>query len=848
MSRLQLFDFLSSGYERPNRKWVCGHAADGQACRNGPRSDGRCGGISECRPANQDGRWVCTRPAADGGPCDGGPMPGGACAHPVPPCVPVPSLRTTRGRTVIWALVATIGFLAIALAGGRQDNMPMPGPMTAAHTSVSDCKSCHATVHATGGSWIKAAFGTVDTGTETERCLACHKLGPAPANPHGLTDKKLAAMTRMAAARRSDAARPAVFRVQSLLFDGAGYEDGKVACATCHVEHRGHEVDLTTVDNSTCQTCHTVQFGGLADGHPDFDGYPYLRRTRIIFDHNSHFDRHFPKSTDKPTPAFCTDCHEPGAVEDGRFMVNKPFEKVCAACHQDQIDGSSRASGPKGVTVLTVPGLDTATLREHGIAVGEWPEYSEAPLTPFAKALLLLRGVARDDLTAVDNLDLLDLTNASKADLEAVARIAWAVKEMLVDLVRSDLPALADQLAAADGGKGDRQKAIRLFANLSRDVLEGMARDWLPNLDQEVADHRGGKTVWGPKGAPEPAPPKAEAPAQPAADAGKTADQSAILGKPDQSDILGQSGPEKADILGQPDADQSDILGQPAAAADQSDILGQPAPEKADILGQPAPDQSDILAKPAEQSDILGQPAPSSDILGAAPAQSGLDALAASPAAPVTEEAAPPAPAKPVDAESWAALGGWYRKDFAVLYRPVSHADGFLKAWLDYTGANRNSPRLGAVASRLFKTLADKNAQGQCVKCHSVDQTASGALSVNWHEYNGTDMSGTTVYSHQPHFALQGKEGCDGCHKRNPKADYLAAYKTFDVTPHQSNFKQMDRRVCAQCHTPEIAGDTCTTCHRYHAGVVQTPLLMTHIPGQAAQPPAPSATNQGPMK
>ncbi|MGH7937781.1 MAG: hypothetical protein ACREFG_04685, partial [Chthoniobacterales bacterium] len=55
------------------------------------------------------------RSEANGGKCTEGPLPNGACAHPIPPCQPLPSIRRSRG-SLVWLFVAvTAGALLILL-------------------------------------------------------------------------------------------------------------------------------------------------------------------------------------------------------------------------------------------------------------------------------------------------------------------------------------------------------------------------------------------------------------------------------------------------------------------------------------------------------------------------------------------------------------------------------------------------------------------------------------------------------------------------------------------------------------------------------------------------------------
>ena len=89
-------DFDAQNYARPNQNWICGHAWQGNACRQGPDAKGRCRATAECKPVLETkpgetkGRWRCTRP---GCVCEAGPLPDGSCCRPIAKCSPVPTLR-----------------------------------------------------------------------------------------------------------------------------------------------------------------------------------------------------------------------------------------------------------------------------------------------------------------------------------------------------------------------------------------------------------------------------------------------------------------------------------------------------------------------------------------------------------------------------------------------------------------------------------------------------------------------------------------------------------------------------------------------------------------------------------
>jgi hypothetical protein len=171
----------------------------------------------------------------------------------------------------------------------------------------------------------------------------------------------------------------------------------------------------------------------------------------------------------------------------------------------------------------------------------------------------------------------------------------------------------------------------------------------------------------------------------------------------------------------------------------------------------------------------------------------------------------PPEAQKPavMNTEQRMSLGGWYRDEDALRYRPAGHADAFMKGWID-----------AARAMVAFEAMADpKKTAGACTKCHSVDEAREGAAVVNWRAARGDPKRHPfTVFSHVKHFSMIGQKGCSTCHVLDRKADYASAFKARDPGRFSSNFATLRRGLCLECHTPAKAGDDCTLCHRYHVG------------------------------
>ncbi len=485
---LQKFDFRSSAYERPTQTWVCGREAEGRPCAIGPDAKGACRADFECRPAKRDDRWHCTRSDLSGGRCGHGPLPDGTCCRPVPRCRPVISWRARPGAVARRVAALTFGLLLILMAGGGPAFID-PGPLTFQHGKIQNCAGCHSAFDKGPTSWVHAAFADEAIVADSKRCLACHDLGSDSLRPHALSPARIEALRRTV--NLPSFGSWAMLASSASLALGRPHEDGSaLGCMTCHQEHQGHAADLSAMSGAQCQVCHSFQFSSLSDGHPEFTGYPFKRRTRIRFDHASHIGKHFrDKAVQAAAPKECKTCHTPAA--GGRLMLVNGFEDSCAACHGGQVRGVGRATA-KGLGVFNVPGLDVITLEERGADIGGWPEDADEELTPFMDFLL-----AGDDRypairKTLAGLDLLDLADASDAQVAAAGDLAWRVKELLSDVATDGGPALKARLEKALGRRLSSPDMAGLAGLLPVDAVRAAQAYWFPDLYRDVAQHRAG--------------------------------------------------------------------------------------------------------------------------------------------------------------------------------------------------------------------------------------------------------------------------------------------------------------------------------------------------------------------
>ena len=789
---LQKFGYKESRYERPKDNWICGRLADGKPCERGPSLDGQCCATSGCQPRLEKDRWLCRRPASAGGPCEAGPLPDGQCCMSREPCVPRRSLRSSRKRGAIAAMALIIGILAVFLGGEEGRHFMMPGKLSSHHAGLTDCSTCHSGAQPGKVDLLHRLMTAVEPRQNSSLCLTCHVMGAEPFSPHAHSVGDLKRRTeKLRLASKNWQPEGLMQRIAVPATVKSRGADAEIQCATCHKEHQGVFANLKAVSNQRCQTCHVSRFGALADSHPQFVKFPYQRRPRITFDHQSHMDKHFPEAMKaaipgQAAPDNCADCHQVGVRQ--RYMVVKSFATMCSGCHNGDITGTAQVSGPKGIDVLAVPGLDVATLNERGIDIGSWPKESEAGLTPFMK--LLLGADGNGSVSGVAGLDLLDLRKASDQELARVATLAWAVKHLFNRLETTN-PSKAKLFAGDIVGEWvDHLQMAALTGGMSHDVIMAGNREWFPDLQDDLRRHDRGEPTRDFK-------PAAKRPTA------KTTPLSIgdAAAKSPGTDILapgGRADSKRDDIL------SPDNGGNSLSPGKMDDIL---TPKKDNILSQDKKDKDDILAsrdKPVAGDDILSGAGDSSADLGKSDANKS-----------DVKKPADTAPA-PFDPEVWAQNGGWYREDFTIRYRPVGHADQFLQTWLDFAGRAYGT-NLHDQLAPVFSTLSPKDAIGRCTKCHSIDDEA-GTKMINWRPFDPNAIKNRfTNYSHKPHIELVGTKTCVKCHElQQSVTPFLKTYEGGDPVNYTPNFKPLDKAVCAGCHSQQTAWENCTLCHGYH--------------------------------
>lgn len=477
-----LRDFLASdGYARPQQAWQCGLSDEGPPCTLGPGPGGRCPAAAACHPTRDGDRWICNRSPLRGGPCEHGPDPDGACAithH----CTPVRSLRTRRGRVAGGCFVAAIGAAMMTLSSSWRNELIAPGPLSAHHAHLVEganatkrCAQCHAAGNATLASW--AGMGgtpTVAAETQSALCMSCHERSIPIALATSAHNKPLAGLRHLVGDGESLATGSGSLR------DAAA----PIACAACHREHQGRDHDLAAIADSACQACHRERYHSFEKGHPDFGVWPYVRRTRIAFDHAAHQLKHHPAQQ----RAFaCADCHASDAT--GERQLTRSYPESCAGCHEKAL----LVSLADGVPLIALPTLDVAALRNAGLEISNWPAAADGDFDgtlPAPTALLLAGKPAAADALALlgPNANSFDVDPEKKNQLAAAATIARELKALIDDVATRGQDTIKERLSAVLGREATAAEIDALSGGLSSDVAEAYRQQWFGAAEASAAN------------------------------------------------------------------------------------------------------------------------------------------------------------------------------------------------------------------------------------------------------------------------------------------------------------------------------------------------------------------------
>ena len=189
------------------------------------------------------------------------------------------------------ALVAA--FALLADIGFRKSGLISNGPLSSSHAQLeSECEACH------------TKFESVSD----DKCSVCHEKFGDERGVHSFD---------------------AHYIYRSFDYRRAFRRDAESPCFSCHPEHLGRQVTITSVPDGRCLTCH--EFGSFNQAHPAFQPVSEADDANLNFTHIRHVQRIREEEGIDDLERVCLHCHIPR--QDGRTFEPVNFDRHCSQCH-----------------------------------------------------------------------------------------------------------------------------------------------------------------------------------------------------------------------------------------------------------------------------------------------------------------------------------------------------------------------------------------------------------------------------------------------------------------------------------------------------------------------------------
>jgi len=335
-------------------------------------------------------------------------------------------------------VILSLGLSLLLLDGRWNRQFISPGKLSPAHAALTEsthstCVVCHVAASAKPHRWLNSVWTGNAAVAGSRSCLACHFTamdGRQAMQAHGVAE----GLERTAA---GDSARPGLaLSLAALVGSPAG--DGKMACTSCHHQHRGMGDPTAALNDIQCQACHQSRFDHFGASHPEF-ATTTTTDTSLGFNHKKH--RSFFQNDQLP----CRQCH----LREEGFLATQTsgYRENCAGCHQQgKEDWHGSEIGKQVVTLVQPPEMEFDDPLY-------WPVNTGSVIPALMWTLLLgddAALMALQDLFESEDMELdAEPFEWYPEDGQRKLALARAVQRLIRDLVKGDDQALRERLARA---------------------------------------------------------------------------------------------------------------------------------------------------------------------------------------------------------------------------------------------------------------------------------------------------------------------------------------------------------------------------------------------------------------
>ena len=734
------------------------------------------------------------------------------------------SLRKKRQIFTVSCTAFTVGLLMILMSSPYSNEFLVPGGLSSNHGQIlagqgaDRCAACHGAADGSLSSWISStiSIGKAKGLTQSELCMKCHDETfsmDTSLNPHNVAPAELAEISK---------------KHQSTFFDAKmGFSPpvhgNNIACSACHREHHGPDHDLAYMTDKQCQSCHSSSFHSFETDHPEFVSYPLKRRSRISFDHTTHFGKHFPS---KQKEFNCKQCHIDDSFKNVKQTAS--FEQSCAECHNQQIIDS----GEQGLALVALPMIDTDAIEKAKLKIGTWPLAAtgdfDGRIPPIMKIMLMADSKASSILKRYGaEFEFSDIDAEEPGQVEDAVELVWAIKRLMYDLALDGPRAVRSRIESVIELKVSDEEIQKLITNLDEPVFQTAVRSWLPNLTVEVAVDRFGKPgLTTEKASKEVAERKYEI--KPSEVSWWPTEQMLQMNVAPLDDTLAPN-PLKGLIKTNGQAavaippanagateNSEEITPLPAMSTEQLKTSVLSISQDTDVSGDPELLAVNPLKSTGGSISVAAGGAPSQSATSSTPNQ-----VASGGSKTVRTNIVPDSNVFPIgDKPRLVVPSGWFRNDdlFQISYRPSGHSDDCIESWIELV-ARTSESNTRTETKQLFEKTLSMTSVGLCRTCHTVDQQIDKTFKVNWQsEYRDVSLRSFTKFSHAAHLIQPSLQDCSHCHSLEMNSSNASSFAGLDSKLSVSNFRPIQKANCVSCHQKSQASSGCTQCHNYHIG------------------------------
>ena len=374
----------------------------------------------------------------------------------------------------------TLSFVLLMFSGYFHYDFLYPVDRNNPHSTIESCNVCHEKPDLLVDIPLYDLIFKHKTVDEAG-CVNCHDYGNNGFSAH---TSNLFPMLDNFSGRN----RPAHLRAIKNVFGSTDLEENPDHCFACHSAHEPEVIKDNVKSGEVCTQCHDEVIDNFTENHPSFDQYPFYRRTKIIFNHEKHFET-FEEHGDKfeNTPQECSFCHDISKEQSGAEVKLKSFEVSCGLeCHKATVSGENTPSLTP-LKFFPLPRIDLASLEQDGLFYGEWPKkFGNRKVDHYTLLLYAFYSKKFSDAKLLSTLKWHKLEDQTVDVKNMVIDFMFFYKKLLYSMSKDNGKEIIEAISKNIPNSGLSENLHYLTDSIPRAMVVRAMKRWFPNIEEEI--------------------------------------------------------------------------------------------------------------------------------------------------------------------------------------------------------------------------------------------------------------------------------------------------------------------------------------------------------------------------